>query len=87
MLTRRLVSAATIGRDGLALFLTIDPALLEPFWRYSHEYPVQHGHDLVRSIPLDLWTRARKRAHGEHRSMRVVVIRALKLYASGRLQP
>ena len=54
--------------------------------RYSHDYPVQHGHNyLVRSIPPNVWTRARKRAASEERAIRVVVIRALELYASGRL--
>ena len=35
--------------------------------------------------PLDVWRRARRRAMGEDRAMRVVLIRALELYAAGRL--
>jgi hypothetical protein len=56
--------------------------------RYSHEYPVETGHNyLVRSIPLAIWARARKRALAEQRAIRGVVIRALELYAAGRLSP
>jgi hypothetical protein len=47
---------------------------------------VQHGHNyLVRSIPLDVWQRALKRASSEQRAMRVILIRALEQYADGRL--
>ena len=54
---------------------------------YSKEYPVKDGHNyLVRSIPRDVWVAVRKRATSEERAIRVVVIRALELYASGRLQ-
>jgi hypothetical protein len=49
---------------------------------------VGHGHNyLVRSIPSDIWAAARKRALSDQRSIRGVVIRALELYASGRLKP
>jgi hypothetical protein len=49
---------------------------------------VKNGHDyLVRSIPIEIWEAARKRAHAEERAMRNVVIRALELYAAGRLTP
>ena len=54
--------------------------------KYSHDYPVGKGHNyLVRSIPLAVWRNARKRATAEERAMRVVLIRALELYAAGRL--
>jgi hypothetical protein len=54
--------------------------------KYSHEYPVSQGHQYrIRSVPLAVWTRAMRRAHGEQRSIRVVLIRALELYADGRL--
>ena len=55
--------------------------------RYSHEYPVKDGHDYrVRSIPDHIWTAARRRSLAEHRSIRVVIVRALELYAAGRLR-
>jgi hypothetical protein len=54
--------------------------------KYSHAYPVRTGHDYVlNSIPVDVWRRAKKRAHAEDRSVRVVLIRALELYGSGRI--
>ena len=54
--------------------------------RYSHEYPVHEGHDYVlNKIPVTVWERAKKRAHAEQRAVRVVLIRALELYGSGRL--
>ena len=54
--------------------------------RYSHEYPVADGHDYsLNKIPFEIWERAKKRAHGEDRAVRVVLIRALELYGSGRL--
>ena len=55
--------------------------------KYSHDFPVAHGHDYrVRSIPAEVWKGARKRALAEQRSMRFVVIKALELYAAGRLE-
>jgi len=55
--------------------------------RYSHDYPVEQGHNyLVRSIPNGVWAKARKKALAEHRSIRVVLISALELYAAGRLR-
>ncbi len=54
--------------------------------RYSHEYPVSEGHDYtINAIPQDVWERAKRRAHAEQRSVRVVLIRALDLYGAGRL--
>ena len=54
--------------------------------RYSHEYPVHEGHNYsLYAIPFDVWERAKRRAHAEDRSVRVVLIRALELYAAGRL--
>lgn len=44
------------------------------------------GHDYtVRAIPDDVWERAKKRAHGEQRSIRLILIRALAAYGNGRL--
>ena len=52
--------------------------------RYSPGYPVKNGHNhLVRSIPVEIWEAARKRAHAEERAMRNVVIVAPELYAAG----
>lgn len=49
---------------------------------------MKDGHNyLVRSIPSAIWAAARKRALSEQRAIRVVVIRALELYAAGRLTP
>jgi len=54
--------------------------------RFSREYPVGAGHHyLLNGIPFDVWQRAKKRAHAEERSVRVVLIRALDLYGSGQL--
>jgi hypothetical protein len=54
--------------------------------RYSHDYPVSEGHDYsLNAIPTAIWERAKRRAHAEDRSVRVVLIRALDLYAAGRL--
>ncbi len=48
---------------------------------------MNQGHNyLVRSIPTDTWTAARKRATADQKAIRVVVIRALELYAAGRLK-
>ena len=49
---------------------------------------MKNGHNhLVRSIPVEIWEAARKRAHAEERAMRNVVIVAPELYAAGRLTP
>jgi hypothetical protein len=49
---------------------------------------VKNGHNyLVRSIPVEIWEAARKRAHAEQRAIRNVLIRALEIYAAGRLTP
>ena len=54
--------------------------------RYSHDYPVNQGHHYsLNAIPLDIWARAKTRAHAEERSVRVVLIRALDLYGRGKL--
>ena len=54
--------------------------------KYSHEYPIGTGHDYsLHAIPLDVWERAKRRAHAQDRSVRVVLIRALELFGSGRL--
>ena len=54
--------------------------------KYSHDYPVGEGHDYVlNAVPLEIWQRAKQRAHGDQRSVRVILIRALDLYGSGRL--
>jgi len=47
---------------------------------------VSEGHDYtINAIPQDVWERAKRRAHAEQRSVRVVLIRALDLYGAGRL--
>jgi hypothetical protein len=47
---------------------------------------VEQGHDYsLNGIPVDVWERAKKRAHSESRSVRVILIRALESYGSGRL--
>jgi predicted kinase len=54
--------------------------------RYSKEYPVREGHNYVlNGIPIDVWERAKARAHAEDRSVRLVLIKALDLYGAGRL--
>jgi hypothetical protein len=54
--------------------------------KYSHDYPVDEGHDYVlNAVPFEIWQRAKRRAHGDQRSVRVILIRALDLYGSGRL--
>lgn len=54
--------------------------------RYSHDYPVNAGHHYsLNAIPTDIWERAKRKAHGQDRSIRVVLIRALELYGSGRI--
>jgi hypothetical protein len=54
--------------------------------QYSHDYPVSHGHHYaLHAVPLDIWRRAIRRAHGDGKSMRLILIRALDLYAKGRL--
>lgn len=40
---------------------------------------------MLNAIPIDIWRRAKKRAHATDRSVRVILIRALDLYGSGRL--
>ncbi len=53
---------------------------------YSHDYPVGEGHDYVlNAVPFEIWQRAKRRAHGNQRSVRVILIRALDRYGSGRL--
>jgi hypothetical protein len=56
--------------------------------RYSHEFPVGNSgtNYVLKAIPLDVWEKAKKRAHGQHRSVRVVLIRALQLFADGHLE-
>ncbi len=52
----------------------------------SRDYRVDAGHDYVlNGVPLDIWQRAKKRAHAEQRAVRVVLIRALELYGNGQL--
>ena len=54
--------------------------------RYSKDYPVNEGHSYVlNAIPFDIWERAKMRAHGEERAVRTILIKALDLYGSGRL--
>jgi hypothetical protein len=56
--------------------------------RYSHEYPVSKAsshHYSLNAIPIEIWERAKRRAHGEDRAIRVILIRALELYGSGRI--
>lgn len=54
--------------------------------RYSHDYPVGQGHDYaLNDVPLGIWSRAKARAHAEELSVRVILIRALDLYGSGKL--
>ena len=73
---RTRVTASATRRHGQARF----PA------RYSHDYPVHEGHDYsLNSIPQQIWERAKRRAHAEQRSVRVILIRALDLYGDGRL--
>jgi hypothetical protein len=53
---------------------------------YSHDYPVSNGHDYsLNAVPLDVWRRAKRRAHAEGRAVRVILIKALDLYGSGRI--
>lgn len=53
----------------------------------SREYPVQEGHNyLLNGIPENVWQRAKTRAHAQDQSVRVVLIRALELFGSGRLE-
>jgi len=48
---------------------------------------VHKGHHYtLNAIPTAIWERAKRRAHGEQQSVRVVLIRALDLYGSGRLK-
>ena len=52
--------------------------------RYSHDYAVSEGHDYsLNSIPHQIWERAKRRAHSEHRAVRGILIRALDLYGDG----
>jgi hypothetical protein len=54
----------------------------------SREYRVDAGHDYhLNGVPLDIWQRAKKRAHADQRSIRIVLIRALDLFGSGNLDP
>lgn len=54
--------------------------------RFSREYPVEKGHNYsLNGIPQEVWKRAKKRAHADERSIRVVLIRALELYGNGRI--
>jgi len=47
---------------------------------------VGEGHDYVlNAIPVQIWERAKRRAHGDQRSVRVILIRPLALFGSGRL--
>ena len=56
------------------------------FLRYSHDYPVSEGHDYsLNAIPVQIWARAKQRAHAEQRSVRGILIRALDLYGSGKI--
>jgi hypothetical protein len=53
---------------------------------FSREYPVREGHHYsLNGVPRDIWNRAKKRAHADDRSIRVILIRALELYGSGRI--
>jgi hypothetical protein len=55
--------------------------------KYSHEYPIAKGHDYsLHAIPVDVWERAKRRAHAQDRSIRVILIRALELFGSGRIE-
>jgi hypothetical protein len=42
---------------------------------------------VLKGIPLDVWDRAKRRAHAEQQSVRVVLIRLLEQYGDGRLTP
>ncbi len=54
--------------------------------RFSREYPVDAGHDYaLDGVPDDVWAHAKKRAHAEQPSVRVVLVRALDLYGRGEL--
>jgi hypothetical protein len=54
--------------------------------KYSHDFLVGQGHDYVlNAIPVQIWERAKRRAHGDQQSVRVILIRALDLFGSGRL--
>ena len=54
--------------------------------KYSHDYPVGRGHSYsLNDVPDEVWDRAKERAHAQDRSIRVVLIRALELFGSGRL--
>jgi hypothetical protein len=47
---------------------------------------VSEGHHYsLNAIPSDVWEKAKKRAHGEDRAIRWVLIRCLELYGSGRI--
>ena len=37
-------------------------------------------------IPMDIWERAKKRAHAQDESVRVILIRALQLFGTGHLK-
>jgi hypothetical protein len=54
--------------------------------KYTKDFPVHEGHQFsVRGIPYEVWERAKRRAHAEDHSVRVIVIRALDLFGKGRL--
>lgn len=40
---------------------------------------------MLNGVPLEIWRRAKRRAHAEERAVRVVLIRALELYGQGEL--
>jgi hypothetical protein len=40
---------------------------------------------VLNAVPLEIWQRAKRRAHGDQRSVRVILIRALDQYGRGRL--
>lgn len=47
---------------------------------------MHEGHNYsLNGVPRVVWERAKKRAHADDRSVRVVLIRALDLYGSGQL--
>jgi len=56
--------------------------------KYSHAYPVSTGgHNYtLRGVPVPVFERALRRAHGADVSIRTVLIRALELYGAGRLE-
>jgi hypothetical protein len=48
---------------------------------------VGQGRDYVlKAVPTETWEKAKRRAHSQHLSVRTILIRALQLFADGRLE-